>query len=381
VAAGSVSAAVGDEIVAAVRDQFFDAARGRAWAEQHAGYGAAAKDAADFERLTNAALTELKASHTAYFAADTLANLELRSLYASILKGPEPEIESLGIDYARLPGGFFARHVFAGGGAAAAGVRRGDRIVSADGKPFDPVASLRGKDGQPVVLEIERTRGAPPVKLTATPRKQKPAAEWLAAQEAGSAVVERAGKRVAYTYMYSCATNAPLDLVQKTMRERFADADALVIDIRDGWGGCPPEFLNLFNPRLPKLGFVDRDGKEHVWFRPWDKPVVLVTNGNTRSGKEIVAFEFRKHAIGPIVGERTAGAFLAGRPIPLSDGSTLYVAVARSKVDGVALERNGVPATVEVPDALPYAAGADPQRDRALDVAAELASRPVEHHH
>jgi carboxyl-terminal processing protease len=208
------------------------------------------------------------------------------------------------------------------------------------------------------------------------PKKLKPSAEWLAAQEAASTIVERSGRRVAYTYIYSCATNAPLALLEKTIRERFAEADALVLDIRDGWGGCPPELLNLFNPRLPRLSGVGRDGKETVWSPgPWRKPVVLVTNGNTRSGKEIVAFEFRKHRIGPIVGERTAGAFLAGRPIPLSDGSSLYVAVSRAFVDGVPLEGEGVPPTVEVPDVLPYAAGADPQRERSLDLAAELATR------
>jgi len=117
---------------------------------------------------------------------------------------------------------------------------------------------------------------------------------------------------------------------------------------------------------------VGRDGKERLWPASWRKPVVLVTNKNTRSGKELVAFAFRKHAIGPIVGERTAGAFLMGRPIPLSDGSLLYLAVERVEIDGVALEGSGVAPTVEVADTLFYTAGADPQRERALTLAAEL---------
>jgi carboxyl-terminal processing protease len=63
-----------------------------------------------------------------------------------------------------------------------------------------------------------------------------------------------------------------------------------------------------------------------------------------------------------------------GRPIPLSDGSLLYLAVEKCEIDGVALERSGVAPTVEVPDTLFYAAGADPQRERALTLAAELAA-------
>lgn len=57
--------ALGDEIVRNVREQFFDVERKRVWAEKHARYGAAAKDASDFERLTAAALAELASSHTA----------------------------------------------------------------------------------------------------------------------------------------------------------------------------------------------------------------------------------------------------------------------------------------------------------------------------
>jgi len=371
--------ALGDEVVAHVRDQFLDADRARAWADKHAHYGAAARDAAAFERLTNAALGELAVSHTAYYPKDSSENLQLRSLYAVMIKDPAPEVESVGADFVRTPNGFFVRQVFVKSPAEAAGLLRGDRIVLADEKVFDPVRSLSGKDGRAVRFEVERAKGAPPVRLQIVPRKTKPAEEWLAAQDSASQVVEHLGRRVAYASIYSCAGPKPLELIQKIMDERFTGAEALVLDLRDGWGGCPPEFLRLFNPVAPTLRFVGRDGKERLWLSSWRKPVVLLTNRNTRSGKEIVAFEFRKHAIGPIVGERTAGAFLAGRPIPLSDGSLLYLAVERCEVDGVALEGSGVAPTIEVADALFYLAGADPQRERALTLAAELAARDVPH--
>ncbi|HMJ51302.1 MAG TPA: S41 family peptidase [Polyangiaceae bacterium] len=365
--------ALGEEIVAHVREQFLDVKRARAWAEKHARYGATVKDAVQFERRTNAALGELAASHTAYYPKESSENLQLRSLYASIIKDPAPEAESVGADFVKTPNGFFVRQVFAKSPAAAAGLLRGDRIISVDARPFDPVRSLRGKDGVAVLFEVARAKNAPPVRLSIAPRKTKPAEEWLAAQDSASQIVERLGRRVAYASLYSCAGPKPLELLQRIMDERFAGAEALVLDLRDGWGGCPPEFLKLFNPVAPTLRMVGRDGKARVWPASWRKPVVLVTNKNTRSGKEIVAFEFRKHAIGPIVGERTAGAFLMGRPLPLSDGSLLYLAVEKVEIDGVALEGSGVAPTVEVADTLFYAAGADPQRERALTLAAELA--------
>ena len=367
--------ALGDEIIAHVRSQFVDARRAQAWAEKHAQYGARAKTADDFERITNAALRELGASHTAYYPKDSTENLDLRSLYASIIKDPEPEVESVGADFVKTAHGYFIRQVFAKGPAAEAGVLRGDRVIAADGKPFHPVRSLRGKDGSAISFDVERTKNAPPLRLRVVARKSKPAEEWLAAQDAASQVIERLGRRVAYAYVHSCAGPKPLELLQRLIDDRFARAEALVLDLRNGWGGCPPEFLKLFNPVAPTLRFVGREGKERIWPASWRKPVVLLTNGNTRSGKEIVAFEFRKHSIGPIVGERTAGAFLAGRPISLSDGSLLYLAVERCEVDGVALEGNGVLPTVEVADKLFYAAGVDPQRERALTLAAELAAK------
>jgi carboxyl-terminal processing protease len=366
--------ALGDEILAHVRAQFMDAKRAEAWADKHARYGRGGRDPVGFERLTNAALGELAASHTHYYPKDSSENLQLRSLFSSIIKEPAPEIESVGADFVKTRNGFFVRQVFAKGPADRAGLLRGDRIISADGKPFDPVLSLRGKDGGAVAFEVERTKNAPHLRLSIRAPKTKPAEEWLAALDAASQVVEHHGKRVAYTAIYSCAGPKPLELLQRIMAERFTEADALVLDLRDGWGGCPPEFLRLFNPRAPTLHMIGRDGKERTWESSWRKPVVLVTNANTRSGKEIVAFEFRKHAIGPIVGERTAGAFLMGRPIPLSDGSLLYLAVERVEVDGVALEGIGVAPTVEVADKLFYGAGADPQRERALSVAAEMAA-------
>jgi carboxyl-terminal processing protease len=365
---------LGEEIVAHVREQFLDGKRALAWAEKHSRYGAAAKTAADFERLTSIALKELGTSHTAYYPKDSSENLQLRSLYASIIKDPAPEIESVGADFVRSQGAFFVRQVFANGPAAAAGLLRGDRVIAADGKSFDPVLSLRGKDGRSVSFEVARAQNAPHVRLGIVPRKTKPAEEWLAAQDSASQVLERNGRKVAYASVYSCAGPKPLELLQRIMDERFAEAGALVLDLRDGWGGCPPDFLKLFNPVAPTLRMIGRDGKERVWAAAWRKPVVLVTNHNTRSGKEIVAFEFHKHSIGPIVGERTAGAFLMGRPIPLSDGSLLYLAVEKCEIDGIALEGSGVTPTVEVPDTLFYAAGADPQRERALTLAAELAA-------
>jgi carboxyl-terminal processing protease len=95
---------------------------------------------------------------------------------------------------------------------------------------------------------------------------------------------------------------------------------------------------------------------------------VLVDHG-TRSGKEILAHAFKTSKRAVLVGERTAGAVVGGRPYVLSDGSLLLIAVQDVQVDGVRLEGVGVEPDVEVKWDIRFAAGDDPQLKRALEIA------------
>lgn len=374
-AAPSPHAKAGEEVVNHVRTRFLDAKKAEAWAAKHQGYGAAATSAEDFARRTNAALAELGASHTALHPRGSTGHAALSAIFQQFLKLPRVEHPSIGADLVETPEGLFVRHVFAGGPAARAGVLRGDRIVSVEGRPVRPGAPFDGRAGKATRLTIERARGAAPLTLTVTPRRINPKAEWLEVQRGSSRIIEHQGRRVAYQHLYSCAGTEHQELLHESLTGTFASADALVIDFRDGWGGCNPDFLDLFNPLVPFFTSVDRQGQRSTRATTWRKPLVLLVNGNARSGKEMVAFALKKHQRATLVGQRTAGAVLAGAPLPLSNGDLLYLAVSDVEVDGVRLEGAGVPVDVEVPDALPYAAGKDPQLDKALDVAASAVGR------
>ncbi|AKF84623.1 hypothetical protein MFUL124B02_01820 [Myxococcus fulvus 124B02] len=366
----------GDEVVDHVRMRFYDAKRGEAWATKHQGYGATATSADDFARRTQAALAELNASHTVFYPRGTTGHADLSAIFQRHLKLPKVEVPSIGADIQETPQGFFARHVFARGPAAKAGLLRGDRLLSVEGKPFTSVASLTQRVNKPTRFTIERTLGAEPTVLTITPRLVNPKAEWLDAQHASTRVIDHQGRRVAYQQLYSCAGPEHQQKLQDALSDDFAQADAVVIDFRDGWGGCNPTFLNLFNRAVPRFVGIGRDGRRNAWSATWQKPVVLLVNGNSRSGKEIVAFTMKRLGLATLVGQHTAGAVLAGTPLRLSTGDLLYLAVEAVEVEGVLLEGVGVPVDVEVPDTLPYASGKDPQLDKALDVAATAVSSP-----
>jgi len=99
-------------------------------------------------------------------------------------------------------------------------------------------------------------------------------------------------------------------------------------------------------------------------------PAVIVINGGSRSGKEIIAYAAKKHGIARLVGERTAGAVLPGSVFCLDNGALLYMAVAELMVDGEVLEGKGVEPDLVVPFDLRYAGGVDGQLDAALNAAA-----------
>jgi carboxyl-terminal processing protease len=87
------------------------------------------------------------------------------------------------------------------------------------------------------------------------------------------------------------------------------------------------DYLNLFNRRIPVMESTSRGGQVTRVPFYWRKPVALLVNEWTRSGKELFAFGFRKYGYGPVVGARTSGAVLGARAFPIGGGGLLYLAV------------------------------------------------------
>ncbi len=112
---------------------------------------------------------------------------------------------------------------------------------------------------------------------------------------------------------------------------------------------------------------IDRKGDRANFDSVYRKPVLLLINGRTRSGKEIIAFGMKKHRLGTLVGEKTAGATMAGRVFVLANGSLLYLAVSSTLIDGEDLEGKGVEPDIAVPEELRYSEGRDRQLRKALE--------------
>ena len=371
-----------DEVWRLVDERFYDPRfGGRDWAAIGVAYRERTRGIAPDElpALVNRMLGELGASHTAYLTADQVAYYDLADIFAGVLRRelprvfPEGEVSYVGIGAVtrKLDGRVFVYGLPAGLPAARSGLKTGDEIVAADGGAFEPVKSFLGKAGQAVTLTIRRAAAGPTETLTVTPERIKPDEAYLTAIKESARIVPADGRRIGYIRMWSYAGREYQHALEEAITSGpLKDADALIWDLRGGWGGAQPSYLDLFDPRGVAMIVTGRSGKPEAVNARWRRPAVLLIDGGTRSGKEILAYGFKKYGFGPVVGTRSKGDVLAARAFMLSDGSLLELAVDDVRVDGERLEGVGVAPTVEVPFALEYSAGADPQLDRAVAIAA-----------
>jgi carboxyl-terminal processing protease len=376
--------AIVDEVWRLVNERFYDPKfAGHDWLAIGETYRDQAIAAAPDELpdLINRMLGELHASHTAYLTPSDPAYYDLADIFRGALRRelprvfPNGEVSYVGIGVLTQPIGdkIFVSGLLADFPAAQAGLRTGDEIVAADGAEFDPIESFAGKAGQSVTLTIRQTPDGPTEDIAVTPEVIKPNEAYLKAIAASARIIEVDGRRIGYIRMWSYAGRDFQHLLEEEITTgTLKDADALIWDLRGGWGGAQPYYLDLFDPRGPVMTVTGRSGRPDVVNARWQKSAVLLIDGGTRSGKEILAYGFKKYGFGPVVGSPTKGDVLAASAFMLSNNCLLELAVDDVRVDGERLEGVGVTPTVEVPFELEYSAGEDPQLAQAIAIAARL---------
>jgi carboxyl-terminal processing protease len=332
--------------------------RDRDWTQVRERYAVEARDDASLDELhhtINAMLGELNVSHLVLLERDVFQ----RELLGEFNDRPTVRAACEVVD---IDGRLFADGVAEGGPADLCGLVNGDEVVAIDGVP--PLESGRlvdaghdpglpgnhgyflrpGEANVPLVLTIRRERGGETRELSLVPAEYS----LLEASRSSVRVEEVDGVQVGVVHVWHLMHRSAYRIVRDALREDFADADALVLDIR-GRGGQARliyQIIGLFTGRDPV----------------WDRPVVVLTDRGSRSAKEIFAWEWRRQELGPIVGERTRGAVIGCTFFPLRDGSVLVAPVSdvTRLTQGESLEGEGVYPTVWVQQApLPYRAGRD----------------------
>jgi carboxyl-terminal processing protease len=327
-------------------------------------------------RVITAMLSELRASHTRFYTPDEPEYYQLADIFVGALRRrgvqrafPDGRISYPGIGIISGSEASARRAIVAvidGTPAQQAGLRSGDEIIAADGTTFEPIGSFRGKVGKTVALDVHR--GGSELQISVVPIDLEPNKMFLHGLESSARIIESGGRHIGYVHVWCYAGYTYQRALEVLLSQGvLKDADALIWDLRDGWGGAQPEYLDLFNARAPTMRVTDRSGNSEFVNVKWRKPVAMLINGGTRSGKEVLAYGFKKYRLGELIGTRTEGAVLAATAFLIGSG-LLLLAVEDVRVDGERLEGVGVTPTIEVQPDAASAGSDDAQLSRAVAV-------------
>jgi carboxyl-terminal processing protease len=288
----------------------------------------------------------------------------------------ETSYSGIGVRISRLdPGGApTIIEVFPSSPAFVAGIRPGDRIIAVGDRSvgqsaLDEVADLiRGPQGSEVVLQLERTAAGGPVTVRAFRRP-------MTVAQADGELLE---PRIGYVKIRSFGETVAERVGRLFLEQRQAGALGWIIDVRGNPGGnlqAVSRVAGYLMETRPIGISVDRSGQREALFaepRPFvvRAPLVVLIDGDSGSGSEILASALREYQLATLVGRKTAGSVGIATPQQLSDGSTVQVTVRRLlSASGATLDRVGVEPDVVVelsPRDLEQSR--DPQRDRAVQI-------------
>jgi carboxyl-terminal processing protease len=240
------------------------------------------------------------------------------------------------------------QEVFPTSPAERAGLQPGDTIVAVNGqltgdlKLADVVKLVRGDEGTPLVLGVQRAGGDRVEAITLT-RAQVAAPLVTARRLAGD---------VGYVQLRGFPEASVATQVEQAIRsQQQAGVRGIVLDLRGNAGGrivVGEQLLAGFVPNGPIYQSVDRQGRRDVHevrnaYPLLTVPLAILVDESTASMGEIFAAAVQERGVGRVIGETTAGAVAASRIIPLSDGSALQLSVEQVYSGaGALLDRVGV---------------------------------------
>jgi carboxyl-terminal processing protease len=259
--------------------------------------------------------------------------------------------------------------------AAEAGVLQGDIVVAVDGTDTqgllrdDVVALIRGPIGSSVRLTVLREESGETLEIDVRrERIETPTAEWYMLEEPG----------VGYLRISLLGERTPKEVTEGLDELIDQGAAKLVLDLRSNPGGIldaavqvSSEFLDRGTVLLERRS----DGSERTYEATpggagIDLPMVVLVNGGSASGAEIIAGALRANSRASLVGERTFGKGSVQNVYDLSDSSSLHVTVAkwfapdRQPIDGSGLDPDHEVAFTESD----HAQGKDPQLEQAIEI-------------
>lgn len=287
--------------------------------------------------------------------------------------------EGIGATVNQVDGAIIIVRPFRNSPALQAGIRPGDIILEVDGESTEgwsleqAVAVIRGPKGTDVALLVRHADGEEELIIVTRDRIVVPSVESLP-------ITDRSGNPVAdigYILISQFTEDTQNELIELLDAARNAGLEKLIIDLRGNPGGLLRATVDTTGEFMDEgvvLRQIDREGQEEVFSdraggAGLDLELVILINEHSASGAEVMAAALRDHGRAVLVGVTTTGKGTVNVPRRLSDGSVLYVSIARyltpenAQVEGV-----GIAPDIEI--ALPetgFEAGQDIQLFVAIE--------------
>ena len=311
--------------------------------------------------------------------------------------------------------------VLPGGVAARAGLRPGDTLLSAAGKPLQPASKNTAEPpfemhkGIPIVV----SRGNPPQEISVTLETATPKYKDNPYSEPTALTADFLPGGIAYLKVSLFPGKIGIDFANELdsiFSGKFANAERLIIDLRGNPGGGiggltlmsyltpdsvpigyswnrkmaqerrDPASLPVFNkiPRsklaIPGLAlkflgktsvFVHTEG---LGRRPYHGRIAILVNRHTTGAAEMVAQFAQENRLAVIVGEKTPGRLVSRSAFKLGFDYRLVIPVAAYvSARGARIEGSGIAPDV----AIPWSSGsAMADQDNQLEVAVDQLAQP-----
>ena len=248
---------------------------------------------------------------------------------------------------------------FDGSPAETAGLRSGDVILEVDGESIagwslqETVNRIRGPRGTTVVLRVRRAGGAEEDIAITRDRIIVPSVR-------SAQITDRSGEPVLDIGYVRIQQFTPRTVEE--VRELLAAAETsgitkLIIDLRNNPGGlvsATVDTTGLFMDQGVVMRQVNRQGGERTYEDSAGGAglgfeIVILINEGSASGSEVMAAALRDHGRAVLIGQASIGKGTVNIERPLSDGSVLYVSIARwLSPDRQVIEGVGVAPDIEV---------------------------------
>ncbi len=221
--------------------------------------------------------------------------------------------------------------------ASKAGILAGDQIIKIDGdstKNFtlmDSVKRLRGPRGSKVTITIMREGFAKPKEFTLV-------RDVIPVRSVRHEVLQ---KNYGYIRIsqFQEKTDGEFEKAMKALEEESKGSlKGLVLDLRNNPGGLLDQAVKISDRFIDSGLIVSVEGRKEdqkikFYAHPDGQlaryPLVVLVNGGSASGAEIVAGAIQDHGRGILLGTQTFGKGSVQTIIPLKDGSGLRLTTAR----------------------------------------------------